>query len=113
MRLAGDVAGTKKAVIDIVQLDFELNAHKTINVQKFLFSEIPEIISSKLIFKCFESRFDFCILVRFCEEFGSKFVSMLYNQNFFSSCMIGWSYSIVLGYIYIYIYIYIFFFFFE
>ncbi|PON89825.1 hypothetical protein TorRG33x02_143480 [Trema orientale] len=83
MRLAGDVAGTKKAVIDIVQLDFELNARKTINEQRSLFSEIPEIISSKLIFKCFESRFGFRILVRFCEKFSRKFVSMLYNQKTF------------------------------
>ncbi|PON71900.1 Protein DA1-like [Trema orientale] len=36
MRLAGDVAGTKKAVIDIVQLGFELNARKTINEQRSL-----------------------------------------------------------------------------
>ncbi|GMP25495.1 hypothetical protein CsSME_00002334 [Camellia sinensis var. sinensis] len=39
MRLAGDVAGTKKAVTDILQLCFEARAWKTLNDQIVLLSK--------------------------------------------------------------------------
>jgi len=39
MRLAGDVAGTKKAVCDILQLCFEAKAWKTLNDQIVLLSK--------------------------------------------------------------------------
>lgn len=39
MRLAGDVAGTKKAVTDILQLCFEAKAWKTLNDQIVLLSK--------------------------------------------------------------------------
>ena len=39
MRLAGDVAGTRKAVTDILQLCFEARAWKTLNDQIMLLSK--------------------------------------------------------------------------
>ena len=39
MRLAGDVAGTRKAVTDILQLCFEARAWKTLNDQIILLSK--------------------------------------------------------------------------
>ena len=39
MRLAGDVAGTKKAVIDIVELCYKARAWKTLNDQIVLLSK--------------------------------------------------------------------------
>ena len=39
IRLAGDVAGTKKAVTDILQLCFEAKAWKTLNDQIILLSK--------------------------------------------------------------------------
>lgn len=39
MRLAGDVAGTKKAVMDILELCFEAKAWKTLNDQIVLLSK--------------------------------------------------------------------------
>lgn len=39
MRLAGDVVGTKKAVIDIVELCYKARAWKTLNDQIVLLSK--------------------------------------------------------------------------
>jgi 26S proteasome regulatory subunit N5 len=53
MRLAGDVAGTRKAVVDIVELCYQAKAWKTLNDQIVLLSKRRGQLKQVCIIICF------------------------------------------------------------
>jgi 26S proteasome regulatory subunit N5 len=53
MRLAGDVAGTKKAVMDIVELCYQAKAWKTLNDQIVLLSKRRGQLKQVCVIICF------------------------------------------------------------
>lgn len=53
MRLAGDVAGTRKAVVDIVELCYQAKAWKTLNDQIVLLSKRRGQLKQVCVIFCF------------------------------------------------------------